>query len=337
MNRLFIFIVLGIILLAVVLYFILRPKVFSTTTIKKGPFNLSSNTDILSVSDFSSPVIANSFFKDGQGTFQCFIMLNSFARTGGHVDCRASASLSDSSSTISDNSVPSCDTGLYGICKCTSRNDCGNCNHEGYHTVFTIHNIYTLEIMNIPDASRPNGIGAQLTVRTSNTTVNTAEITQVETIPLPPIEHQKWVMLTIARDGRRLDIYYNNALVSSSKLQNIPYGTSTGAPLNIGNALLSGQIGALTFLPNHQSIQDVSAEYAKSVNTRGDPNLFITTLNSTSYDVKERPANSILSSLCLDGSCMTFPKIGEPNVSSYLNIFNTSTPVAAAPLLTEYA
>jgi len=331
MNRLFIFIVLGLIILGVALYFILRPKTVLTTTLKKGPFSLSSKSDILTVSDFSSAVIANSFYIDGQGTFQCFIFLDSFARTGGHVDCIPSSRTTGSLPSINDNS-PSCDTGLYPICKCSSINDCGNCTHEGYQTVFTIHGVYALELMNVPDASRPNAIGAQLTVRTSNT-----GITQVETIPLPPIEHQKWVMLTITKNGRRIDVYYNNTLVSSSKLQNIPSTFSNDIPLNIGNTLLSGKIGALTFLPNHQSINDVSAEYAKSVNTRGDPNMFITTVSSSSYDVKERPENSILSSLCLDGSCMTFPKIGEPNVSSYLNIFNTEAPRAGAPLLTEYA
>jgi hypothetical protein len=335
MNRLIIFIGLGIILLAVALYFILRPKPVLTTTIKKGPFSLSSNSDVLNTSDFASQVVANSFYQDGQGTFQCFILLDSFARTGGHVDCIPSRT-SGSLPSINNNS-PSCDTGLYPICKCSSINDCGNCAHEGYQTVFTIHGMYTLEVMNVPDASRPNGIGAQMTVRTSNTDINNNIITQVETIPLPPIEHQKWVMFTLARDGRRIDIYYNNALVSSSKLQNIPSTRTNGIPLNVGNTLLSGKIGALRFLPNHQSINDVSAEYAKSVNTRGDPNMFITTLSSSSYDTKERPENSILSSLCLDGSCMTFPKIGEPNVSSYLNIFNIRTPAAGAPLSTEYA
>jgi hypothetical protein len=304
--------------------------------LKKGPFALSSNTDILTISDFSSPVIANSFYKDGQGTFQCFIMLDSFARTGGHVDCVISANPSDVQPVINNNK-PYCDTGLYPICKCTGTTDCGNCVHEGYQTVLTIHGIYALEIMNVPDASRPNGIGAQITIRTRNSDINNVAITQVETIPLPPIEHQKWVMLTITKNGRRIDVYYNNTLVSSSKLQNIPSTLSNAIPLNIGNTLLSGKIGALTFLPNHQSIQDVSAEYAKSVNTRGDPNMFITTVSSSSYDVKERPANSILSSLCLDGSCMTFPKLGQPNVSSYLNIFNVRTPVPGAPLSTEYA
>jgi len=324
MDRMVIFIVLGLILLVVILYFLLRPTQTSTTTLKNGPFKLSSKTNALNTSDFSSQALANAFATDGQGSFQCFVMLDALSRTGGHVDCG-----------LASNS-PDCRSGLYPVCTCNTINDCTNCNHSGYQKVFTIHGIYTLEVMNVPDASRPNGIAAQLTVRTSTDT-DGVQVTQVETVSLPPIDQQKWVMITIAREGRRIDIYYNNSLVLSTKMQNVISTITNGTPLIVGDPLLSGQIGGLTFLPNRQSINDVSATYAKATNTRGDPTIFITTANALTYDIESRPPTSFVTKLCLDGSCLSFPKLGAPDVSSYPNIFNINTSRSGIPFTTQYA
>ena len=324
MNRTVILIALGLILLALALYFILRPKAIMTTTMKNGPIDLSSKTNTLNASDFSTNAIANAFVTEGQGTFQCFLFLDALARTGGHVDCGVATNR------------PACDTGLYTTCTCTTLTDCTNCNHAGYQPVFRIHGIYTLEVMNAPDASRPNGVAAQLTVRTA-TDSNGVKLTKVETINLPPIDHQKWVMITITKEGRRIDIYYNNSLVSSSTLDNVISTVTNGTPLITGDSLLSGQIGGISFLPNRQSIQDVSATYASATNTRGDPTMFITTPTAYSYTVIGRPASTILQSLCLDGSCMSFPQLGQPDISSYPNIFNINTGKSGVPFTTEYA
>ena len=42
-----------------------------------------------------------------------------------------------------------------------------------------------------------------------------------ETIPLPELPFQKWTMITIAREGRRFDIYYNGKIVTSKRTQNV--------------------------------------------------------------------------------------------------------------------
>jgi hypothetical protein len=319
-----ILIALGLIVLGVVLYFVLRPTSPSTTTIKNGPFDLSKIENAINASDFATNTIANAFVNDGEGTFQCFVILDALSRTGGHVDCGVGSN------------KPDCDSGLYNVCTCTAVGDCTNCKHEGYQPVFTIHGIYTLEVMNAPDASRPSGVATQLTVRTKTDNAGTP-ITQIETINLPPIDHQKWVMITIAREGRRLDIYYNNTLVSSSKLNNIVSTVTNGTPLTTGNYMLSGKIGALSFLPNRQSIQDVSSTYAKLTNTRGDPSMFTTASTTHSYTVNSKAPTSIISSLCLDGSCLSFPKLGQADVSSYPNIFNIKTSVSGVPFTTQYA
>ena len=323
MDRMVVFIVLGLIFLVIILYFILRP-IETSTTMKTGPFKLSSKMNALEASDFSSQALANSFVKDDQGSFQCFIMLDALSRTGEHVECGI------------ETNRPDCEKGLYPVCTCTTINNCINCEHTGYQRVFTIHGIYTLEVMNVPDASRPNGVAAQLTVRTGNIS-NGVQVTQVETISLPPIDRQKWVMITIAKEGRRVDVYYNNSLVLSKKMLSVISTLTNNTPLIVGNPLLSGQIGGLTFLPDRQSINDVSSTYAKTTNTRGDPTIFITTPNALTYDTEARPANSIASRLCLDGSCLSFPKLGAPDISSYPNIFNINTSKSGVPFTSQYA
>lgn len=325
MNRMVVFIVLGLIFLVVILYFIIRPIEISTT-MKKGPFKLSSVTNALETSDFPSQTLARSFVKEGQGSFQCFVMLDALSRTGAHVDC----------GTGTGQNKPNCETGLYPVCTCTTINDCNNCNHNGYQRVFTIHGIYTLEVMNVPDASRPNGVAAQLTVRT-NDNKSGSQVTEVETISLPPIDRQKWVMITIAKEGRRIDVYYNNSLVLSKKMLSAISLITNNTPLIIGDPLLSGQIGGLTFLPNRQSINDVSSTYAKATNTRGDPAMFLTTPTALTYDVEARSSNSIASGLCLGGSCLSLPKLGAPDISSYPNIFNINTSKSGVPFTTQYA
>lgn len=323
-TRTVVLIVLCLIFLGIILYFVLRPVAITTTTIKNGPLSLSSKTNALSTSDFSSATIANAFYKDGNGTFQCFVFMDALARTGSHVDCGLGTN------------TPNCDSGLYSTCVCSSTSDCTNCSHAGYQSVFTIHGIYTLEVMNVPDASRPNAIAAQFTVKTATDNRGVAA-SQIETINLPPINHQKWVMITVSKEGRRIDIFYDNTMVSSTNLQNIPSSITNGTPLITGNSMLSGQIGGLTFLPNRQTIQDVSEKYAKETNTKGDPVIFKTTSTAYSYSVESKKPTTIITSLCLDGSCLNFPQLGQPDVSSYPNIFNTKTSVVGVPFRTQYA
>lgn len=324
MDRIVIFIVLGIILLGIALYFILRPASPLTTTNKIGPIDLSSKTNALSISDFSTPAIANAFYKEGQGSFQCFVMLDAISRTGSHVDCGKGTA------------TPACDTGLYPICKCTAVSDCTNCDHAGYQKLCVIHGIYTLEVMNVPDASRPNAVGAQLTVRT-RTNSGGNDTTEVETIDLPPIDRQKWVMITITKEGRRIDVYYNNALVTSSTLQSIISTDSNATPLITGDPMLSGQIGGIRFLPNRMTITEVVSSYAASVDTRGQPNMFVTTPTALTYTNSTAPEKSIIQKLCLDGSCLSFPKLGQPEISEYSNIFNQNASNSRLPFTTQYA
>ena len=79
-------------------------------------------------------------------------------------------------------------------------------------------------------------------------------------------------MVTISREGRRIDVYYNNSIVSSSKTMNMISVTNVnGSPVMLGDSGLSGQIALLSFFPNRYSIQDVTTAYTKFTDTRGNP------------------------------------------------------------------
>jgi len=300
-------------------------------TVMTGPFPLSTSKAVVSTRDFSTIPGSTAFLTDGQGTFQCFVYLDQNLKTGKHVDCG------------SNSNQPSCDTGLYGDCHCTSVADCTNCAHKGYNQLLNLYGVYKLEIMNAPDASRPNSVAVQLSVQTKYLNGTSNPGSNIQTIPLPPVSQQKWTMITISREGRRIDVYYNNTLVSSSTTNNMVVTTNVnGTPVTVGDFGLSGQVGGIYFFPNRLSIQDISTQYSQATDTRGNPTIFTTAQTSNSYTVSSgTTSNSIIKALCLDGSCISLPQVGQPNIlhpnmGSYSNIFNIN-PQANVAAITKYA
>ena len=298
MNAIVILIGLGVVVFSIFLYFVFRPAV-SQQVLVRGPLQISSSSEAIALTGFSSINVSTAFLNDGQGTFQCFIYLDQLSKTGEHVDCGNSMN------------QPSCDTGLYTICNCNTRVDCTNCAHTGYRKVFSLYGVYTLEIMNVPDASRQNSVAVQLTVRTNTEDASGVALSTIETISLPPLPQQKWTMITISREGRRLDIYYNNEIISSSKTINmITVANVNGSPAMIGDLGLSGQIGLLSFFPNRFSVQDVSNSYTQNTDTRGSPLQIATTKGAFTQTLSEGiDTSSWLHKLCLDGSCLSLPKV----------------------------
>ena len=295
-------------------------------TVMSGPYPLSVSKAVVSTSDFSTVPGSTAFLTDGQGTFQCFIYLDQTLKTGGHVDCGT------------NQNQPSCDTGLYNDCKCTTPADCTNCAHKGYNQLINLYGVYKLEVMNAPDASRPNSVAVQLSVQTKYLNASSNPASNIQTIPLPPLAKQKWTMITISREGRRIDVYYNNTLVSSSTTNNMIATTNVnGTPVMVGDFGLSGHVGGISFFPSRLSIQDVSTQYGETTDTRGNPTVFTTSQTSNSYEVSSRTNTpSIISSLCLDGSCISLPQVGQPDIGSYSNILNIN-PQAGVAATTQYA
>lgn len=98
-------------------------------------------------------------------------------------------------------------------------------------------------------------------------------ILQEETLVLPDIPFQKWTMITIAREGRRFDIYYNDALVLSKRTQYMLASTATFGPIIAGDPNLSGKVTDVDVVKTKKNMQDVQADYAKLADTNGAPYL----------------------------------------------------------------
>ncbi len=107
------------------------------------------------------------------------------------------------------------------------------------------------------------GSNAELVVHTTNTSVT--ETTR-EVIPVPNFPTQKWIALTILRDGRRFDVMYNNKVVASKRLQYMPAYRSS--PLTFGGPSVFGTFSQGRVFNYRLSLSDVRAELARTSNTR---------------------------------------------------------------------
>lgn len=321
--------VLFIVLFALYIAFKATPTPASSVLVD-GPFSLSSKTAVIKTDSFLVPAASLNFLKNGTGTFQGYIYLDSLSQTGSLSTCGALSN------------QPSCTSGLYDPCACRNLIDCTNCSHDGYKSIISLYGVYTLEILPFPDASRQNTVSAQLSIQTQ-----TADETFIETIALPPIPLQKWVMFTMSKSGRRIDIYYNSSLVSSSTLLNmISTLQPSGSIVQAGSHGLSGNIGQLSMNDSVATIGSVATQYSQTSDTRGAPVKFAASLNS--YTNKITPVNSsgLLSRLCLDGSCLHLPRVGNTNPSlsqftdSLGGLSNTSRVSIVSPAFsvqTQYA
>ena len=302
------YIILGIpfIIIACIIVFLLffnksGSSVASVST--DGPFPLSAKTSVVKSSDFSSAAQSQHFLTEGTGTFQAYVYLDSLSQTSSVSSCGTRPS------------QPSCTTGLYDPCTCTSSVDCTNCSHDGYKNLVSMYGVYNLEILPFPDASRQNTVSTQLSVQTQ-----TASQTFIETIPLPPIRLQKWVYITISKVGRRVDVYYNDSLVTSTTLLNMISTTnSSGSIVQAGDSGLSGSIGIISMNDSTSTIGSVAGKYSQISDTRGAPSKFAISLQSYTNTVNPVSTSGVLSALCLDGSCLNLPRVG--NVSTSLSQF----------------
>lgn len=227
-----------------------------STTLPAGPFGLSQVPQIAPTDD------AQKFMSGNTGSFQAFFHLLPFQRTG--------------ETTVCNNRPggdPNCTTDRYDICKCEGT-DCTPCIHKAYFNLLNIGNVLRLEVLAAPDAGRQNQAQTQLVVRTTKmpTGQTTAE-TNEETFTLPAVPFQKWVGITVAREGRRFDVYFNDELVLSKRSQYSLDTASTATPIVAGDSRLNGQVTLPERLNERLSANDVARLYGSKVDTNGMPRL----------------------------------------------------------------
>jgi len=307
MNYYIIGSVILLIIFAIYVYFNMsNSKIPNVNVGVSGPFSLSSKISTIKSSNFPSAEGAQAFLTGGAGVFEAYIYLDSLSQTGSLSSCGTRPN------------QPSCTSGMYDQCTCKTRVDCNNCSHDGYKNLVSLYGVYNLEILPFPDASRQNSVSAQIAVNTQ-----TADESFIETIPLPPIPIQKWVFLTISKTGRRIDVYYNDSLVKSTTMLNmISTLNPSGSIVQTGDSGLSGTIAEISIGDFYTTIGQVAIRYSNISDTRGAPVNFGISLQSYTNNVNTAGSSDFMKSLCLDGSCLKMPRVG--NVNATLSQFTDS-------------
>jgi cbb3-type cytochrome oxidase subunit 3 len=298
------------IIFASVIVFYFSPKIIPKIDASAvGPFEL--NRAPLQIIDRNNTV---PFAAGGAGAFSAFVYLSQTNRTATYSSCGAATG-------------SSCDNGEYSICTCgtavggtTSSSDCTNCMHTGYKQIFNIGGVLFLEVLVAPDASRQQKAAVQLVVKTQDPTK-----TYTESIVLPPLDVQKWTYVTISREGRRYDIFYNNVLILSKSTQYPMYPMGPLSATTSGSPGLDGQLIIANIYNYRLSSKDVANKYAQYADTRGRPFFndssnpmslsdiggIIPAYTSTMFSGLSSYIPSI--NICGEGGCITNPSIQPAN------------------------
>ena len=250
-----------IVLLAFTLAFYFSPKYTRKVLVTaEGPFSLSSHKTIISDQE------SKSYYSDGNGSFSAFVYLSPMNRTGVFSSCGTNPNQA------------SCTDGVFAPCPCDAiAGDCSVCNHSGYNQVFSIAGIVSLEVLNAPDASRQGKAMSQLIIKTEGaplSTSSTASQKYIETLSLPPIPLQKWTMVSVAREGRRFDVYYDDKMVLSQKAMYMPISNISNSNfkgITSGSDGLIGHIAMANVYNYRLSSQIISVKYNEYADTRGRP------------------------------------------------------------------
>ena len=282
-----------------------------------GPYSLTKRATAVAAGDFASSADATMFVTSGAATFQAFVYPDTLAQTAKAAGCGRGANAGS----------PSCDSGLYGACQCGT--DCSNCAHEGYRNLVSMYGVYAVEVLNVPDASRQNAVSAQVTVVTKD-----AANKYVETIPLPPLPLQRWTMITISHDGRRIDVYYNGGLVSSSKTERQVMATANSVNyIEVGDSGLTGTLGLIRLSRGAANSSQVAATYAALTDTRGAPVSMLTTPDAYTAAVARLDSGSVLSRMFPSSGgtilpSLSMPSLGGGQTETISTIYGLDTPYA---------
>ncbi len=306
MNWLYIIAIIIVVTVAV-LYFL--PSLTGyPSSFKEGPFLLAESPSIFAATE------TNALIDGGNTTFQGYFYILPLDRTPTAMKC-------------GEPGYPSCEDGRFQTCVCET-SSCKNCTFHGYENLISIGNIIDFQILGTPDAGRPGKAMAQLSIRTqspvdaSGGEVLETPVFYTEVIDLPPIPIQKWVMITIARTGRRIDVFYNNELVSSSKtLYMLATNAERTKTTTVGSPRISGYSGLMNKYDSNLSSYSVSSYYKSSSDTLGAPVMSQNLPTISGNQPRGSNAgptlpgfavtNFPIPSLCSGGSCLE-PPSGRP-------------------------
>jgi hypothetical protein len=221
------------------------------------------------------------------------IQLHAAPKTIQKVDCI--------DSTQSSSFGPSCENYEFKVCACQAT-DCSRCS---------MGNTYLSRLLNIGDFCELWASGytnqndkpfvpAILKIKT----VKDPSAHFVESVSLPAIPLQKWTIITIVKEGRRIDVYYGSKLVASKLLTYLPLHASGQYHWFAGHSQWKGKIGFFYGTKGMVKSSDIDADLKSLVNTRGVP--FYLDQLTISWDDFTLPE-------CMFGLCNTTPTVKPRN------------------------
>jgi hypothetical protein len=244
-----------------------------------GPWDLSKGPTRVPASNQN---IAGNFLSNQKSMFRIFYYVKGMPRTGNAVD------------SVDVNSNYDQQTNTYKICTLSQG---ATCTHPGFWPLVSFGSDFKIELLQAPDASRPGLAKTQLVIKTASVTRSTTT-NYIETFTLPDFPLQKWIMLTVSREGSRFDVYYNNQLQASIKTTNVPSLSATDITVSEGTGI--GQAQWLMSATNSIIISDVAKDFSLNTDTKGQP-------------LQQIIPSFTGISLCPSGNCFKGPSVRPAN------------------------
>lgn len=201
---------------------------------------------------------------------------------------------------------PSCTDYSFKTCKCVGASCTGCVVSSPYLSkVLHIGDVFELWASGYTSSNDKPLVPALLKIKTAQDSNNFF----VESLSLPAIPLQRWTVVTIVKEGRRIDVYYGQKNVASKLCDNLPLSPSGSDWRACGMNGWKGKIGLFTGGSKAKTQDDVNADVEALVNTRGIP-FYLEQINF-SFDLSMPE--------CMFGGCNNLPVVKPLNPFAVYN------------------
>jgi len=225
------------------------------------------------------------------------VLINVAPKTVAAVDCVSVTDITADSTSLKQ----SCTDYAFTSCACSSQSDCSNCELSSslLTPLLSLGDTVKLYTSGYTSQSDKPLVSTLLTIKTKSQSIK-----QIESISLPAIPLQKWTVVTLVQEGRRIDIYYGETMVASTYLKYSPVPAGSGDTWSVGQMSgWSGTVGLFSTALRPYSSQDVSTDVEQLVDTTGLP--YVKSEMNFSFDLNLPN--------CLFGTCTGLPAVKPPN------------------------
>jgi hypothetical protein len=133
---------------------------------------------------------------------------------------------------------------------------------SNYSTLMGVPGVVEFQMAPAPSAAGLlSGTVARLQIKTSNG--------NTETVEVPALPQQKWVFLTVLRDGRRFDVMYDDKIVASHRLMEYP--AQIANQLVVGGKTFLGQAVHVLMAGTRLTPTQVQQQRGQLADTTGSP------------------------------------------------------------------